>query len=118
MDIIEEAAEALEELTMRGIPVQQGWYDGSIRKLHVTLWRLSDSPGSHSDDECDTESGTVQVNIWSDRDQHKLAQEIKRRMKEHGFVYTEGNDQAEPDTGIFTNAMRFFMMKETEETEE
>jgi hypothetical protein len=43
---------------------------------------------------------------------------IKKLMKKSGFIYTEGNDQIEPDTGIFTNAMRFLIMREAEEMEE
>ena len=43
---------------------------------------------------------------------------IKKLMKAHGFFYTEGNDQAETDTGVFMNAMRFLMIWEAEEKEE
>jgi hypothetical protein len=84
----------------------------------VTLWKLGDSESGHSDDECDVESATIQVNIWSDKDQQNLVKRIKKLMKKSGFIYTEGNDQIEPDTGIFTNAMRFLIMREAEEMEE
>lgn len=38
-------------------------------------------------------------------------------MKKNGFQYAEGNDESEPDTGVFTNAMRFLMLRETDEEE-
>ena len=57
----------------------------------------------------------IQVNVWSEKDQQPLVKEIKKLMKESGFAFVAGNDQAEPDTGIFTNAMRFLILKEAEE---
>ena len=115
MDIIAMAAEALEPLRDEGIIVQQGWYDGSLKKLHVTLWKLRDYENAHSDDDVEIEAATIQVNVWSREDQQELVKKNKKVMKEHGFAYTEGNDQAEPDTGIFMNAMRFLKLQEKEE---
>lgn len=43
---------------------------------------------------------------------------IKKLMKENGFLFQEGNDQIETDTGIFINAMQILILKEAEETEE
>ncbi len=118
MDIIKTAAAALDPLEREGITVQQGWYDASLRKTHVTLWKLRDYAAGHSDDDCDVETATIQVNVWSTEDQQDLVQWIRKLMKTAGFVYTEGNDTAEPETGVFMNAMRFFLMEETEEEEE
>ena len=53
MDVVEMAAQALKPLSDEGIIVQQGWYDGSLKQLHVTLWKLRDYEAGHSDDECD-----------------------------------------------------------------
>lgn len=118
MDVIKMAAEALKPLTDEGITVQQGWYDGSLKRLHVTLWKLRDYEAAHSDDECDVEGATIQVNVWSQEDQQELVRRIKKLMKANGFFYTEGNDQAETDTGVFMNAMRFLMIWEAEEEKE
>mgnify|MGYP000756081239 CR=1 FL=1 len=118
MDVISMAAEALKPISDDGIIVQQGWYDRSLKQLHVTLWKLRDYEAGHSDDECDVEGATIQVNVWSNEDQQDLVKRIKKLMKAHGFSYTEGNDQAEPDTGVFMNAMRFLMIWEAEEKEE
>lgn len=118
MDVIGLAAEALKPLTEEGVIVQQGWYDDSLHRLHITLWKMRDYEEGHSDDECDVEAATIQVNIWSEEDQQELTKRVKKLMKANGFLYTEGNDQAEPDTGVFTNAMRFLIVREAEEMEE
>lgn len=117
MDVIKLSARALQPIADEGIRVQQGWYDKNLHALHVTLWLIQDYESAHSDDECDIEAAMVQVNIWSDRDQNKLKERIKKMMKKNGFQYAEGNDESEPDTGVFTNAMRFLMLRETDEEE-
>lgn len=114
MDIIKMASDALKPLGDSGIPVQQGWYDESIGKLHVTLWSLGDYEGGHSDDEEEVEVASVQVNIWSKEDQVSLKARIRKLMKKAGFYYMGGNDELETDTKIFINAMRFMAMQETE----
>lgn len=118
MDVIELAASALEPINEEGIPVIQGWYEESLKKTHVTLWKLRDYEAGHSDDGCEVEAATLQVNIWSDRDRQDLVKRIKKLMKAAGFTYTEGNDDKEPDTGIFNNGMRFVMVQEAEEDKE
>lgn len=118
MDVIALAAEALEPLAQEGITVQQGWYDGSLDALHITLWKLGDGESGHSDDDCEVETANIQVNIWDKKDNQPLAKRVRRLMKKKGFLYTEGNDQIETDVGIFTNAMRFQIHRETEEMEE
>lgn len=111
------AADALAPIADGGIPVQQGWYDGSLGALHVTLWNLGDYDGGHSDDEAELEAASVQVNIWSGRDQTALKGRIRKLMKAAGFLYLGGNDELETDTKIFVNAMRFMAVQEVEEKE-
>ena len=118
MDIIDIAAEALKPLSDDGITVRQGWYDEGLHKIHVTLWNLSGRPNSFSDDDEDVEFGMIQVNIWSKKDQISLKRRIKKLMKSAGFIFVEENDEAETDTRIFVNAMRFLLIREAEETEE
>lgn len=118
MDIIAEAAEAMEELEDEGIPVQQGWYDKNANKLHVTLWNLGDYPGTHSDDDEESEIATVQVNIWSKKDQIKLKKRIKKLMKKAGFIFLGSNDNLETETKIYSNAMRFMLCREIEQEDE
>ena len=118
MDVIQLAADALKTVSDAGTIVQQGWYDESLGKLHVTLWSLGDREAGHSDDGCEIEAASIQVNIWSDSDQQKLKQLIKKLMKEAGFTYTDGSDELEPDTRVFINAMRFQIIQEAEEEEE
>lgn len=119
MDIIALSAEALQPLSDDGIIVQQGWYDKNIKKLHVTLWNLGDYEGAHADDATEVDVASVQVNIWSNKDQISLKNRIKKLMKKAGFYYMGGNDELEADTRIFNNAMRFLKAEEVaEEMEE
>lgn len=117
MDIIKEASRALAPISDRGITVVQGWYDANIKKLHITLWLLTDSDDGHSDDDAEIESQIVQVNIWSERDQIALKKEIKKLMKSNDFVFIDGHDDLESDTRIFVNAMRFIKISEHESEE-
>lgn len=110
------ASDALQPIADSGIPVQQGWYDESAGKLHVTLWNLGDYEGGHSDDKEEIEIASIQVNIWSKKDQTALKNRIKKLMKKAGFYYMGGNDELETDTKIFMNAMRFMAAQETEES--
>lgn len=118
MDIIEKAADALAELEDEGIIVQQGWYDRNINGLHITLWNLGDYEGGHSDDMEELEIASVQVCIWSDRDQVELKKRIRKLMKAAGFLFQGSNDNLETDTKIYMNAARFMAAEETEQEEE
>lgn len=118
MDIIERAAIALQPVSDDGIIVRQGWFEENLKSLHVTLWNLSEYVAAHSDDDEEIEAGMVQVNIWSAKDQVSLKNRIKKLMRKSGFMFTEGNDEIEPDTRIFINAMRFLYIQEAEEQEE
>lgn len=117
MDIIKKAADALAELITEGVIVQQGWYDKDINSLHVTLWNLGEYEGAYSDDDDEIEIASVQVNIWSDKDQVKLKKKIKRLMKKAGFYYMGSNDNLETGTKIFMNAARFMAVEEREQEE-
>lgn len=114
VDIIALASEALKPVSDNGITVRQGWYDEEIQKLHVTLWSLGDYEGAHADDGVDVDVASVQVNIWSGRDQISLKNRIRKLMKEAGFYYIGGNDELETDTKVFINAMRFMYAQEAD----
>lgn len=114
MDIIAMAAKTLKPIEDSGIIVQQGWYDKSIQKLHVTLWNMGEYDGEYSDDEAEVEVASIQVNIWSKEDQIFLKKRIKKLMIEAGFYYMGSNDELETDTKIFMNAMRFMAAQESE----
>ena len=118
MDIIEKSAEALKPISDEGITVRQGWYEENLKKLHVTLWNLSEYIAAHSDDDEEIEAGMVQVNIWSGEDQIALKKRIRKLMRRAGFKYVEGHDELETDTRIFINAMRFLLVQEAENESE
>lgn len=113
MDIIEQAAKALEPLAATGIPVQQGWYDEKLKKTHITLWNLSDSDAAASDDEPDTEDAYLQINIWATYDAVDLKKRVKRLLQQSGFIYEDGQDVQETPE-IYNKAMRFYKIEEAE----
>lgn len=82
MDVIGLAAEALKPISDEGTIVQQGWYDESLKRLHVTLWKLRDTEDAHSDDECEIEAASIQVNIWSRSDQPDACEKNKKTDEE------------------------------------
>ena len=106
-----------EPLTADGITVVQGWYDEDIKDCHVTLWDMGEEEAVYSDDEVEGVTQTVQVTIFSPRDEVALAKRIKRLMKRNGFDF-EGRspDDSKPEDGIYMKAQRF--SKYYEETEE
>lgn len=115
MDIIKDCFEALQEVSDKGITVQQGWYDKNIKECHVTLWNLGETDIDHSDDTAEGESHTVQVTIFSPDDEVKLAQTIKKLMLENDFTFTGRNpDDSTPENGIYMKAQRFSKVYEME----
>lgn len=115
MDIVNIASEALQPLRDDGITVVEGWYREDMQKLHVTLYSLGDYEGGHSDDDPELDIASIQINIWSKKNQQSLKNRIRKLMKKNGFLYTGSNDDWESDTGIYNNAMRFIYAEEVQE---
>ncbi len=115
MDIIDLAAQALRTISDEGIIVKQGWYDEKIKDTHITLWSLDDNETGYCDDEAEFEEGFIQVNIWATYDCVELKRQVKRLMKNAGFMYEAGNDNYEDDTKIYVKQMRFYYISELEE---
>lgn len=115
-DIIKDASEALKSVSEKGITVMQGWYDKDIKARHVTLWDLGETEDNFSDDNAEGVTLSVQVTVFSKRDEVELAREIKNLMKQRGFSFAGRNgDDSEPQDGIYMKAQRFSKYYESEE---
>ncbi|MDU6876310.1 MAG: hypothetical protein E6377_17790 [Clostridium sp.] len=114
MDIIEIIAKALESISSRGITVVQGWYDQNINDTHITFCELSDRSNNISDDKEEDVVHTIQIDIWSLKDEWKLKKEVKKLMLLNDFGYVEGQDFFETDTKIHHKALRFTYLEEVE----
>lgn len=115
-DIIRDASEALKSISDRGITVMQGWYDKDIKECHVTLWDLGESENNFSDDDAEGVTLSVQITIFSEKDEVELAREIKSLMKRNDFSFEGRNgDDSEPEDGIYMKAQRFSKYYESEE---
>lgn len=112
MDIIEVIAKALESISQRGICVVHGWYDKNIKDTHVTFCELRDRGNNISDDEEEDIEHTIQVDIWSTKDEWQLKKEIKKLMVDNNFGYIEGQDFFETETKIYHKALRFNYLEE------
>lgn len=117
-DIISDTAEVLKPINDRGITVMQGWYDKNIKECHVTLWDLGEMDGNYSDDEAEGMTLSVQVTIFSRKDEIKLAREIKKLLITNGFEFEGRNgDDSRPEDGIYMKAQRFSKFYGMEEKE-
>ena len=115
-DVIKDAAAALEAVNSRGITVMQGWYNQDIKDCHVTLWDMGEDDHNFSDDEAEGITLSVQVTIFSQKDEVELVREIKKLMLQHGFDFEGRNgDDSEPTEGIYLKAQRFSKFYERED---
>jgi len=112
LNVIDEANIALLPISGRGISVREGWYDPDTTKTHISLWLLSYAEDDHSDDESESETATVQVNIWSLVNEVALAAEVLALMKAYGFDFLEANDAYEDDTELYVKQLRFSLTVE------
>lgn len=106
-DPIADAADALATISARGIRVQEGWYQGDLRALHITLWLLELSPEDASDDESETETARIQINIWSDRNEDALLREEIALMRARGWGWEESFTDTDPENRRRLQAARF-----------
>lgn len=115
-DIIKDTAEALSEVSKSGITVVQGWYKKDLNATHVTLWDLGETEDEFADDDAEGVHVSVQVTIFSQKDEVELSEQIKKLMKEHGFKFEGRNaDDSDPQNGIYMKAQRFNKFYESEE---
>lgn len=115
-DIVQDVSKTLQPISGRGITVMQGWYDKNIKECHVTLWDLGETDDNYSDDDAEGVTLSVQITIFSPKDEINLAREIKSLMKADGFSFEGRNgDDSEPEDGIYMKAQRFSKFYESEE---
>lgn len=115
-DIIKDASDALTEISESGITVVQGWYKKDLNATHVTLWDLGESDGDFADDDAGGVNMSVQVTIFSRKDEVELAAWIKQLMKQQGFRFEGRNaDDSDAQNGIYMKAQRFSKFYESEE---
>lgn len=105
-DIIKLVADTLEPLHSLVI---EGWYDDELSKTHITVHEYLDHEDVFEDDEATEIIHNIQVDIWSkdSLESYKLKKNIKKLLKNNGFLYSDGQDFYENDTKIYHKAMRF-----------
>ncbi|WP_338025423.1 hypothetical protein [Clostridium yunnanense] len=113
MDIISLVADSLASLDAI---VVYGWYDESLNDTHITYLEFDNLEDEFADDEATTEEHYIQLDIWTkDLDESQnLKKEIKKLMKENGFLYQDGQDQYENDTQLWHIASRWLYIENLE----
>ncbi len=111
MDIIEKIDSALSSaLIPLNITSFYGWYDKNINDTHVTFILLTDTDGDYADDEAESNTQLVQVDVWSKENMEDLKKTIKDAMKTlDNCIYSNGADLYEDDTRIYHKALRFYI---------
>jgi hypothetical protein len=114
VDIIETIDSALSStLTSLNIQSFYGWYDSNINETHVTFTLISDIDEDFSDNEAETNTQLVQVDIWSKENIESLKKTIKTAMKSiDDCTYSNGQDFYEAEDKIYHKALRFYVSVE------
>lgn len=89
------------------VPVSHLRYKGSS-KTFVTWSMLGEKPSLSADDEQIFSVVSVDIDVFSNGNYSKLITEIKRRMKENGWVWVEDSPEMfEDDTGLYHITITF-----------
>lgn len=110
-DIVPIVAKALKPISNDGYVVQTGWYDENIDKTHVTFVELNDNTEDSSDDEEESVSHLIQVDVWSydDIESNSIKQRVKSLLQKSGFFYEDGENLPEVKNNkkFYHRALRF-----------
>lgn len=87
----------LTTLKPTGVPVAFQVYGGTA-STYITFFEVVDVPSMHSDNELDNSMKTMQVDIWSTGNYATAVSDVKRLMKEAGFLWTSSRELYESDT--------------------
>lgn len=111
MNILEKVDTALSFLD---IPKIYGWYDESLNSTHITFLEFDNQEDEFSDDEATTEEHYIQVDLWTKdiTESQTLKGQIKQVLKQNGFIYQDGQDQFENDTGLWHIATRWLIIED------
>lgn len=87
----------LATLNPTGVPVSFQVYGGAA-STYITFFEVVDVPAMHSDNELDSTVKSIQIDVWSTGNYATAVNDVKRLMKEAGFLWTSGREFYESDT--------------------
>lgn len=111
-DIVPIIDELLKPIASK-ITVQSGWYDENLNEMHVTYCELNDDIESSSDDEVESISHTIQIDVWGfdDLETLKIKEKIRKiinNVDEISNVTGENLSETLEDNSIlYHKALRF-----------
>lgn len=112
----------IDTLESTGVPVDFQTYEGDENKYITFSEYLQQGEGFADDDEIVT-GHYIQINVWSkyildtNTSYRKIVDQVKKLLKEKGFIRKYETELYEPDTKIFHKVLRFFYYVENEEDE-
>lgn len=101
----------IDTLKPLNIPVNFQKYTGTV-STYITFFNYLTQGEEFSDDQ---EIGTghyIQVDVWSKGDYTTLVEEVKRLLREAGFIRKSEIDLYETDTQFYHKGLRFFYLRE------
>lgn len=105
----EEIKSILTDISVKGasVPVAHLRYKGSS-KTFVVWSMLSERPSLSGDDEPIFSVASVDIDVYSNGNYMELITEIKRVMKENGWLWVEDSlEMYEDDTGLYHRTITF-----------
>ncbi|MGC3792044.1 hypothetical protein [Priestia aryabhattai] len=111
--LVTEALESLE------IDVEFQTYSGD-KVTYITFFEYNNRPERFSEDKEQQNGNYIQVDYWTSNPvtYSQDVKKIKKSMVDAGFDFKNQRDLYEDETQIHHKALRFFILQNTEETEE
>lgn len=104
-DVIKLVTEVLSPLA---IPVFEGWYDKELNETHITVHEYLETEEGYEDDNASEVNHNLQIDIWSKKgtESFRLKREVKRLLKESGFIFDSAMDDYEEKIKLWHKAIR------------
>jgi hypothetical protein len=107
LDLVSTSLESLNIITV------YGWYDESLNDTHITFLEFNNLEDEFADDEALTEEHYITVDLWTKdiEESQNLKKQIKELLKKSNFIYQDGADQFESDTGLYHITTRWLIIE-------
>ena len=92
-----------------GVPIEFHKYHGK-EKTYITFFEYNGLATDYSDDEIDTYSHHIQIDIWSDNDYTDLVNKVKNIINNNKITkLIDEEDLYEDDTNIYHKGIRIYI---------
>lgn len=106
----------IDTLESTNVPISFQTYEGE-ETTYITFLEYLQQGESFADDNEEVTGHYIQVDVWSKGNYRKIVDQVKKLLKQAGFIRKYETELYEPDTKIFHKVLRFFYYVENEEDE-